>query len=69
MELGCYHIEYEPRTTLKGQVLTDFIIEFTDDSIDTTGGQSETTVALVDQTAAPTGGQEDNDMMQVDNEI
>ena len=29
MELGRFHIEYEPRTAIKGQVLADFIAEFT----------------------------------------
>ena len=29
VELGRFHIEYEPRTAIKGQVLADFIVEFT----------------------------------------
>lgn len=28
-ELGRFHIEYEPRTAIKGQILVDFIVEFT----------------------------------------
>jgi hypothetical protein len=28
-ELSSYHITYEPRTTIKSQVLTDFIMDWT----------------------------------------
>jgi len=28
-ELGAYHIQYEPRTAIRGQVMADFIAEFT----------------------------------------
>lgn len=30
VELGRYHIEYEPRTAIKGQILANFIVGFTD---------------------------------------
>jgi len=42
VELGQFHIEYEPKTTIKGQLLADFIAEFTDNSTRTTRGQQET---------------------------
>ena len=28
-ELGAYHIQYEPCTSIKGQVMADFVVEFT----------------------------------------
>ena len=56
MELGRYHIKYEPRAAVKGQVLAYFIAEFTDDSTGTTKGQLETTVAPDDQTVTLIGG-------------
>lgn len=56
VELGRFHIEYEPRTAIKGQVLVDFIAEFTENPIGPTGGHEETTVALVDQPTGPTRG-------------
>ena len=46
VELNCFHIDYEPRTAIKGQVLADFISEFHDD-----------TVVETVQPAPPTGGQ------------
>ena len=42
-----FHIEYEPRATIKGHVLADFIAEF-----------SDITVVEVALLALPTGGQE-----------
>jgi hypothetical protein len=50
VELNRFHIEYEPRTSIKGQVLADFIAEFT----------GTTTVAAAGSPPAPTGGQESN---------
>lgn len=38
VELSRFHIEYEPRTAIKGKVLADFIAEFTDSPIGPTGG-------------------------------
>ena len=29
VELGRFHIQYEPRTTIKGYIIADFITEFT----------------------------------------
>ena len=33
VELGRFHIEYQPRTSIKGQVLADFVAEFTEPSV------------------------------------
>lgn len=33
VELNIFHINYEPRTTIKGHVLTDFITEFYNDAV------------------------------------
>lgn len=38
VKLSIFHIEYEPRTAIKGQVLTDFIVKFTDRPTDSTEG-------------------------------
>lgn len=32
VELGRFHIEYEPIMAIKGQILADFITEFTDNT-------------------------------------
>ena len=48
VELGRFHIEYEPRIAIKGQVLADFIAEFT----------GTETVEPTDHILASTGGQE-----------
>ena len=45
VELGRFHIDYESRTAIKGQVLADFIAEFTENLIGLTKGQGETSVA------------------------
>ena len=67
VELGWYHIEYEPRTAIKGQVLIDFIVKFTDSPTGLTKGQQDSIVAPVVQPTAPTGGQQSTDAMDVDN--
>ena len=33
VELNRFHIDYKPRTTIKGQVLVDFIAKFHDDIV------------------------------------
>lgn len=33
VELNRFHIKYEPWATIKGQVLADFIAEFSDDTV------------------------------------
>ena len=50
MELGRYHIEYEPRTTIKGQVLAD------KDLTSPTKEQTKAAVAPADLMTAPTRG-------------
>lgn len=32
--LGAYDVKYMPRTTIKGQVLADFVAEFTESMIE-----------------------------------
>lgn len=46
VDLSKFHIEYEPRTAIKGQVLANFIAEFTGNEVEpnsylpaSTGGQ------------------------------
>ena len=57
MELNIFHIEYELRTTIKGQVLTDFIAEFTDSPTGPIGGgQQEGIFTPVSQPTGPTEG-------------
>ena len=46
MELNIFHIEYEPRTPIKGQVLVDFIADFTNNSSASIRGHQESVVAL-----------------------
>lgn len=48
IELGIFHIEYEPRITYKGQILADFITEYTGN------GEVEPDNLL----PAPTGGKQ-----------
>lgn len=67
VELGRFHIEYEPRTAIKGQVLADFIAENIESPYDPTGGHQEATVALAGLPTTPTGGQEGTDIMDIDN--
>ena len=59
MELGRFHIEYEPRTAIKGQVLADFIAEFTDDDAPAIEQALAETAAPTDAPLAPTGGEGD----------
>ena len=58
VELGRFHIDYEPKTAIKCQVLADFIAEFTDDTTPTTEETSVETVASAGTPYASTGGKE-----------
>lgn len=51
VELGKFHIEHESRMAIKGQILADFIAEFT----------GNTEVRPDNQLSSPTGGQEEED--------
>ena len=59
MELGRFHIQYEPRTAIKGQILADFIAEFTEDSTSILEEASAETIAPTGTPLAPTGGEGD----------
>ena len=49
--LGAFDIKYLPRTTVKGQVLADFVVEFTEDAVGEKGvGPS----VLMVSTSSPT---------------
>ena len=67
VELNKFHIENEPKTAIKGQVLANFIAEFTDSPTGPTGGQPEATVAPIGQPIALTRGQGDMDMTEINN--
>lgn len=49
--LGAFDIKYLPRTTVKGQVLADFIVEFTEDAA---GNERLGPSVLVVSTSSPT---------------
>lgn len=56
VKLSQFHIEYEPRTAIKGQVLADFIAESTETPTGPTRGHNETIVAPVGQPSTSTRG-------------
>lgn len=58
VELGRFHIKYEPRTTIKGQIIANFIDEFI--------GNAE--VKPDNALFAPTGGQ-DIEMAEADQQV
>ena len=45
--LGAYDVRYMPRTTIKGQVLADFMVEFTESAVGEGKGIVETMAILV----------------------
>ena len=60
VELGRFHIQYEPRTTIKGQILADFIAEFTENDAPVVEEALADTVAPTDTPHAPTGEEGDD---------
>lgn len=39
--LGAFNIKYLPHTAVKGQVLVDLVVEFTEDAVVDNGGRTE----------------------------
>ena len=58
MELDRFSIDYEPRTAINGQLLADFIAEFTYNTTSTTEVISAETIALAGTPPTPTRGKE-----------
>jgi hypothetical protein len=52
VELGQFDIEFHPRTSIKGQVLADFILEFSNIPESEELPKKETWVAYVDSSSA-----------------
>ena len=59
VELGRFHIEYEPITAIEGQILADFIVEFTDDTTPIIKDVLAEIVSSTGTPLAPTGGEGD----------